>query len=262
MMNKVLEETIQFLISEAFSKFNLRKFIAISAGDVRPETKEQEMEMAFSKKTHPEIEYAAKWLPIMSSGADAGSSREVFAYSTSKVLKIAKNKPGIAQNKAEVEISMKNRNSPFITKIYEYDAKSFKWVIADLIRPLSNADFSEKIGIPLSVFHTVKVLTWSKGHQGVLNWIKSLKRMVTDGEMLMQNSVGLTVKTKDMLAAALAYSKNKKAVEFMTQFIEFAKTNSIHQGDVVPAHFGETADGRIVFYDYGATIDVIRKHYK
>lgn len=251
-----LQETIDLLVTEVLGKFNLAYFKQLSANNVRPTSKEDQIAMAYAGKSHPEIEYARAMLPELG----AGSSRRTFALSGGKALKIAMNEKGLAQNKAEVDVFQKNPTNTITTKIFDA-SPDYKWVIAEIVKPLKNEEFEQLTRIPLVAFGSILSMLW-KGPDQVKKWVLGLKRMLQDGEMLTTNSVGNTVKTRDLLAAALQVTKNPDAIGFMTNVVTFAKSNGLHRGEIVPEHFGRTVDGRIVFYDFGGTEEVIRVHYR
>lgn len=263
-MNAHLQETIDLLVNEVLGKFNLAYFKHLAASDVRPATKEDEIEMAYTGKSHPEIEYARSMLPELSKnkwGNDEGSSRVAFALSGGTALKIAKNQKGLAQNQAEVQVFKSNPDNIVTTKIYDHSS-DFKWVIAEIVKPLSVQDFEQLLHIPSQAFVPIRDYLWKGGPQMVKKWVIGLKRMVTDGEMFTQDSVGNPIKTRQLLAAALQVTKNPEAMAFMQNIVTFAKKNALHKGEIVPDHFGRTADGRVVFYDFGGTEEVIDVHYR
>lgn len=258
-----LQETLDLLVTEVLGKFDLNLFKKLSAGNVRPTSVEDQVAFAYTGKSHPEIEYALKFLPELSKdakGGQEGSSRRVFALSGGKALKISMNPRGNAQNQAEVQISQANADNTVTTKVYD-SSPDGKWVIAELVKPLSREEFERMLKFPTLVFVPIRDMLWKGGPDLVKRWVLSLKRMVTDGEMLTQDSVGNTVKTRDLMAAALQVTKNPEAMSFIQNVIAFAKKNNFHKGEIVPQHFGRTADGRIIFYDYGGTEEVINAYY-
>lgn len=73
-----------------------------------------------------------------------GSARFVFALEEGRLLKIAKDKRGIEQNKVEVNIS-KEKNKLF-TEVYEY-ADDMSWIIVEQAAPCKPNDFNKIYGI-------------------------------------------------------------------------------------------------------------------
>lgn len=111
----LLENAIETLISEVLRGFNLNKF-----------------------KTIPsiigKIKYANSILPKLGKG----SSRIVFALSGDKVLKIAKNEKGFAQNNAELELFTSPDTKPVVARIYDA-AQDNSWLISEIVKPFSNS---------------------------------------------------------------------------------------------------------------------------
>lgn len=252
-----LQETIDLLVNEVLGKFNLNYFKQLSANSVRPTSKEDQIALAYSGKSHPEIEYAKSMLPELGKG----SARRTFALSGGKALKIAMNDKGIAQNQGEVQVYQNNPGNSVTTRVFDF-SPDYKWVIAEIVKPMNASEFEMTTKIPNIVFIQMVNLLWKGGPDLVKKWILGLKRMIQDGEMFTQNTIGQPVKTRDYLAAALTVTKNPEAFGLLQNVVNFAKKNSLHKDEIVPAHFGRTVDGRVIFYDYGATEEVIRVHYK
>jgi molecular chaperone DnaJ len=78
-----------------------------------------------------------------------GSSRAVFALDSKRVIKIAMNMKGIAQNGAELQLSH-DANAP-IARIYRYDTDMW-WLVSELVRPITSPEeFKTLTGIPWQV---------------------------------------------------------------------------------------------------------------
>ena len=78
-----------------------------------------------------------------------GSSRMVFQIDDEKVLKLAFNPKGVAQN--EEEASWWKRKWDFIPKIYEVD-DNYGWIICEYVLPARKQDFVHCLGITWDVF--------------------------------------------------------------------------------------------------------------
>ena len=75
-----------------------------------------------------------------------GSSRIVYRVDNEKVLKLAKNKKGVAQNEVEVRLG----TEPYYTcfaDIYEYDENGL-WVEMEICRKAKKSDFKAIYGVP------------------------------------------------------------------------------------------------------------------
>lgn len=88
-----------------------------------------------------------------------GSSRIVFALSSNKVLKLAKNisggDKGRAQNKLEVETFTNPKAKAVVAKIYDYDP-AYNWIISEITRPFKSSIKPEQaIGIDSDTFEEI-----------------------------------------------------------------------------------------------------------
>ena len=76
----------------------------------------------------------------------SGSSRIVYQIDNEKVLKLAKNQKGIAQNQVEIRLG----TEPYYTcfaEIYEYDEQGL-WVEMELCKKAKKSDFKAIYGVP------------------------------------------------------------------------------------------------------------------
>jgi mRNA-degrading endonuclease RelE of RelBE toxin-antitoxin system len=76
----------------------------------------------------------------------SGSSRIVYKIDNEKVLKLAKNKKGLAQNETEIGFSEDYLWDGLITEIFDYDEDGL-WVESELARKLSPKTFQSFVGI-------------------------------------------------------------------------------------------------------------------
>jgi hypothetical protein len=75
----------------------------------------------------------------------AGSSRIVYKIDNDKVLKLAKNGKGIAQNEVEIQYSNYYDIKDVLAQVFEYDEDNL-WVEMELARPASKEDFERIVG--------------------------------------------------------------------------------------------------------------------
>lgn len=87
------------------------------------------------------IEYCENNLQRISSG----SSRIAYKIDETRVLKLAKNKKGIAQNFAEID-QKDDYVASVYAEVFECDEEEGKWVIMELARKLTEARFQEITG--------------------------------------------------------------------------------------------------------------------
>lgn len=136
--------------------------------------------MPFQKK----VVYCKQWLgfPIGN-----GSSRMVFQLDDDTVLKLAKNKKGIAQNEQEYDLG----NDWYISHMYPKvmngsDGENFEWIISEFVLPCKVDDFEKILGVKWDkVFGIIRWMT-----QG-MNWTKLLTPEERENEKFMEWVYGL-----------------------------------------------------------------------
>lgn len=75
----------------------------------------------------------------------SGSSRTVFQIDDEKVLKLAKNQKGIAQNEKENEVS-RYYSADLFPEVYE-NAEDFSFLVSDFVLPAKPQDFVQLLGL-------------------------------------------------------------------------------------------------------------------
>ena len=90
--------------------------------------------------------YARSKLPLIS---NAGSSRIVFDLGDAKVLKLAKNNKGIAQNGVEADGYV--QDSGVTAKVYDSDPEDL-WIICDKVDNITEKEFGQLLGIPFKFY--------------------------------------------------------------------------------------------------------------
>lgn len=156
----------------------------------------------------------------------AGSSRATFILNSKKVLKIAtKRLKGRAQNKAEVDIITNPNHKSALTQIYDLDADNYNWIVSDLVRPISNED-------------------------------EFFKLTSLDFDDFYDSLFGSHPK------AGYYYSAKEDEHPLTKSTAHLIKTTKLMPGDLMDVeHWGKTADGRVVLYDYGFTTEVYDTFY-
>lgn len=76
----------------------------------------------------------------------AGSSRIVYLVDNTKVIKLAKNEKGLAQNQVENDYYIQNEYSDVVAHIFDTDNKDY-WIEMELAKRLSPKRFKELIGL-------------------------------------------------------------------------------------------------------------------
>lgn len=98
--------------------------------------------------------FAAKVRYLRSHGLDklgAGSSRAAFIADNDTVIKVAKNKKGLAQNRVEAELSANVSNDAPIAKVKDSDTDNI-WIESERARKAKPTDFKSLIGYPMQNF--------------------------------------------------------------------------------------------------------------
>lgn len=121
--HSLILESIKTMVDEDYPKsWNIEEFKQLTSFNAR-------------------IKYCETHLDRISSG----SSRIVYKIDDEKVLKLAKNKKGLAQNETEIEYSHYNDLSYILAKVYEFDQNNL-WVEMELARKVKTADFERITG--------------------------------------------------------------------------------------------------------------------
>lgn len=227
-----LVEEIFVLESSRFKAFDFNKFKQIAASSERPKGRRQEEDFSYSGKTHPEIAYAKQFLPHFG----AGSSRTVFPISSGKVLKIAKNNDGFLQNKAEIEIFFANKHNDLITRIYDFSS-DYKWVLSELVRPTTAKTFFALTGLTDQGLETIRRF-------------KSVEEAREHAESVMADP-SETFYERAEASRILKILDEPKSKEFLPNLLFLISKNNLIPADIVPEHFGTTANGELRLYDYG-----------
>lgn len=96
--------------------------------------------------------FAAKVRYLRSHGLDklgAGSSRAAFIADNDTVIKVAKNKKGLAQNRVEAELSANVSNDAPIAKVKDSDTDNI-WIESERARKAKPTDFKTLMGYPMN----------------------------------------------------------------------------------------------------------------
>jgi hypothetical protein len=79
-----------------------------------------------------------------------GTARVVYRVDNDKVLKLAKNKKGIAQNEVEINWSGDNYYGDVMARIFDYDRDDSLWVEMELAFRSKKSDFKRLWGVDLT----------------------------------------------------------------------------------------------------------------
>jgi hypothetical protein len=186
------------------------------------------------KSFNQRIQYCEQHLQRISSG----SSRIVYRIDDEKVLKLAKNKKGLAQNKAEVEYGTEIYLEGIVANIFEYDEDGL-WVEMELARKITESEFKRISGFEFKDF----AAALNNYHHERTNYRNGYK-MKVDPEIVAQM-------WED---------------EFVYGIFQYLGNYDVPVGDLTRlSTYGIVKrDGQdtIVLIDYGLTEDVYNTHYR
>jgi hypothetical protein len=193
-----------------------------------------DMEVFKSLKSHAgRNRYAQEHLQRLSSGF----SRIVYKIDDEKVLKLAKNDKGVAQNEVEIEYGQYSDIDDVVAKIFDYDEANSLWVEMELALRVKPSDFKNIIGYSFEDYklaiHNYGVDTGNnKGFKYPLS-----KQLVED---MWEN-------------------------EFMYEMFSFIGNYGVPTGDLErTSSYGlvkRDGQDKIVLIDYGLTHDVYSSYY-
>lgn len=260
-MRQALKETIHLVLAEVLGKFDFQVFKNIAAKNVRPKTKEEEEDFAWNKRSHPEIDYARRFLPELGQG----SSRITFALSGGKVLKISMNQKGNAQNQEEVSISTHNKDNHLVCKVFDFDP-NYIWIVSEIVKPFETiSEFMSYTGTNYEVMRRFLNFKDLKSFKDEIQYrINHNYQTATDPH----SSERTKIDAKDNLRIWQQIRRNlitteatPKALQFLLDVHKMVMSHDLASGDIVPSHFGRTVDGQVRLYDYGASKEIMRTHY-
>lgn len=201
LLRSLIREAIRTLPGS--KKFNMRQFSSLeSVSDM--------------------LKYASERLQPL---GQEGSARRAFLLSSGDVIKISLNSKGVAQSKHETKLSDMaglSASEPMITNVRDHDSK-FRWIIAELVRPVRDAD----------EFESLSGMPWTDFREGI---------------------IALGFPDRPPLQF--------KEREFLDRALELITSGQLHYGDLVSLeHWGVTTDRRLVLLDYGTSKEIWRDMY-
>lgn len=198
-----------------------------------------------------------------------GSSRNTWVFSSGKVLKAAYNDKGLAQNVQELEISRMPDVSDIVTKIFDYDRDGSKWLISEIVRPLSGfQEFESLAGISFPAFKDL-MQEWSRGNHTTPD--EMFDDLIDAQEMKLEDINPRNVQAINAIKRRLTDYRASRNNQFLRKMLVLVSkgllTGDLANWDLADnsssvSHYGKSSDGRIVLMDYGFSEDVWRGHYK
>jgi hypothetical protein len=165
----------------------------------------------------------------------AGSGRIVYKIDNEKVLKLSKNKKGVAQTQTEIDWGQDwfLKKSGVLAEIFSFDENAL-WVEMELARKLTKSNFKRIIGIDFDVFGS-----WLIRAYELNNGRKSFTRKPSEQEeeFLWEN-------------------------EFTREVMEVMINYSMPAGDLDRvSSYGIVRNDEVVIVDYGLSGDVYNTYY-
>jgi hypothetical protein len=165
----------------------------------------------------------------------SGSARVVYKVDDAKVLKMAKNKKGLAQNSVEAQGYLQNYD--IVAQVFETDYDDY-WIEMEYARKVSKADFKRIAGISIEELGT---------------YLRYMRFEMNPRRGFMGFHIEPEVK------------RRMEDSEFVDDLMHFVNDNDMETGDMGRlSTWGKVLrDGeeRIVLIDYGLTNSVYKDYY-
>lgn len=179
--------------------------------------------------------YAVKRLEYIAHG----SSRATFVLTGNKVLKVAINQAGVAQNEQEIDVFTNPKTKNITTRIYQ-SHPNYLWLVSETVKPFQDEFELEKF-LDLGILHDWQ-LTFdqfiSSAVQGNTDYLNDLTRARHDNS---SDLIDLSKSIHDLVDAS----------NIDIGWGDLAKHDS----------WGRSSDGRFVLLDFGLSGDIVRSFY-
>lgn len=177
-----------------------------------------------------------------------GSARMVFMIDDTKVLKLAMNEKGLAQNKSELELSRNPKYKDIVALTIDSDPKNL-WIEMELARKANNNDFVSILG-----FDITSLLTYIKYVDMKVNIGDEKKAMFYYNLLNQENDNGPSFD--------IDFFNNNLFAKELAAFMIDTKTPS-HEITKANSYGVVNRNGKdsIVLVDYGLVGDVYTNHY-
>lgn len=178
----------------------------------------------------------------------SGSGRIAYLVDDDKVLKLAKNKKGKAQNEAEVRFFndgyvAESYGSEYLARVFEYDEDGL-WMEMELVSKIKKSDFEVEFGVSIDDFdHAAIMISFQHRHLSVF---RNLKSWIFD-----EFNNGDLEESNPKLYSLLSLCQTMEG-DFGYMVGDLSRISS----------FGRAKDGRIVIVDYGLTWDIYQNYYR
>ena len=177
------------------------------------------------------VDYCKEHLEPISSG----SSRYVFKVDDDKVLKVAKNKKGIAQNMAEIDMK-DSYVDELLAPIYDCDEEDYLWLEMALAKKCSKKEFESITHIPFDLFCAGLRSNYAYGRTFFYS-----KEELDRFNNLIHN--------------------DDEASDFWNNINSYIMDYDNPYNDLTALRNWGIVDGNVVIIDYGFTKDVANQYY-
>lgn len=206
--NNGIEPLDEDLVDDVPSNFDMEKFKSLSSYNAR-------------------VKYCNENLTRMASG----SARVVYRVNETKVLKLAKNKKGLAQNEVEVQFANDYVSKSSVAKIYDYEENHYLWVESEFCKKVTTKGFYEITGMKFKEFTEALHYNYSTNHGRGVFGVKPTQEMWEN--------------------------------EYFTEFSNLMINYDLPAGDMMRiSSYGVDQEGAVVLTDYGLTKDVFDEYYR
>lgn len=175
------------------------------------------------------IEYCEEHLTKINSG----SGRIVYKIDDEKVLKLAKNRKGVAQNEVEVDYSHDYVIKHLFAKTYDFHP-DFLWLEMELCKKINYNRFKQLVGVDFKTYsYMIKYEYYRMNSSGSRIYVSKPDNY----ENLLDN-------------------------EFIGEVLNYISNFDVVVGDLTRiSTYGENSDNEIVIIDYGLSQQVFDDYY-
>lgn len=171
-----------------------------------------------------------------------GSARRVYDFKDNKVVKVAMNAKGIAQNEVECDLSQDQYINYMFTKMH-YCAENYSFLIAEKAEKITKGDFKSITGVDFDVFE---------------EYIRSYMHSVMGKQLWGMRSTDTIIEEEDDFDP-----ENEFVYDIVNMILNYGLEN-VHGDMIRISSYGKVMrDGQpdIVIVDYGLNQEVFDAHY-
>ena len=172
-----------------------------------------------------------------------GTGRDVYDFKDNKVIKLAKNEKGIAQNEAEYSMGTDSYIDNVVTQVF-YGAENFSFLISEKAKKVTVGDFKRLVGVDWKYY--VDYMEWWGKYLTVSNLRYSpdeeIIKIIEEKLLEEDNQI---YKFKDFIAS---YDMGQ-VVGDLTRLSSYGIVQRDYGEDIVLVDYGLTPEVRKMYYD-------------